>query len=191
METILALGGRRTSPPRNDARQPRLVRFDQWTIVLGSIISLLGFLSQARAATSVTLAWDPSGASGVAGYRLHYGTSSRSYSQTSDLGNTTTTTVSNLLPWQTYYFVLPTTLTTLNGQLPVQPTSWAMVRQASLCSTQSPASATSGFLTTVPTLTLPFFLPPRLSGTSLSIRRSLLLLAVFAAPNHVSTRHRR
>src|SRR5258706_14448116 len=32
-----------------------------------------------------------------------YGTSSRSYSQTRDLGNTTTTTVSNLLPGQTYY----------------------------------------------------------------------------------------
>jgi hypothetical protein len=106
METTLALGGRRTSPPRNDARQPRLVRFDQWTIVLSSIISLLGFVSQARAATSVTLAWDPSGASGVAGYRLHYGTSSRSYSQISDIGNTTTTTVSNLLPGQTYYFAV-------------------------------------------------------------------------------------
>ncbi len=48
----------------------------------------------------------PSGASGIAGYRLHYGTSSRSYSQTRDLGNTTTTTVSNLLPGQTYYFAV-------------------------------------------------------------------------------------
>jgi len=35
-----------------------------------------------------------------------YGTSSRSYSQTRDLGNTTTTTVSNLLPGQTYYFAV-------------------------------------------------------------------------------------
>src|SRR3984893_218307 len=105
METILALGGR-TSSPRNDARQPRLVRFDQWTIVLGSIICIFGLLLQARAATSLTLAWDPSGASGIAAYRLHYGTSSQSYSQTRDLGNTTTTTVSNLLPGQTYYFTV-------------------------------------------------------------------------------------
>ena len=105
METILALGGR-TSSPRNDARQPRLVRFDQWTIVLGSIICIFGLLLQARAATSLTLAWDPSGASGIAAYRLHYGTSSQSYSQTRDLGNTTTTTVSNLLPGQTYYFAV-------------------------------------------------------------------------------------
>src|SRR3984893_18357490 len=105
METILALGGR-TSSPRNDARQPRLVRFDQWTIVLGSIICIFGLLLQARAATSLTLAGAPSGASGIAAYRLHYGTSSKSYSQTRDLGNTTTTTVSNLLPGQTYYFAV-------------------------------------------------------------------------------------
>jgi len=69
METILALGGRRTSPPQNDARQPRLVRLDQWIVVLGSLISLFGLLLQAQAATSVTLAWNPSGASGIAGYR--------------------------------------------------------------------------------------------------------------------------
>jgi len=106
MELILALGGRRTSPPQNDARQPRLVRLDQWTVVLGSIISLFGFLLPAQAATSVTLTWDRSGASGIAGYRLHYGTSSHNLSQTRDLGNTTTTTVSNLLPGQTYYFAV-------------------------------------------------------------------------------------
>jgi hypothetical protein len=106
MENILATGGRRISPPQNDARQPRLVRLDLWIVVLGSIISLFGFLLPAQAATSLTLAWDPSGASGIRGYRLHYGTASHSYSQTNDLGNTTTTTVSNLLPGQTYYFVV-------------------------------------------------------------------------------------
>jgi Fibronectin type III domain len=106
MENILALDGRRTSPPQNDARQPRLIRIYQWVVVLGSIISLLGFLLPAQAATSLTLAWDPSGASGIRGYRLHYGTSSHGYSQTIDLGNTTTTTVSNLLPGQTYYFAV-------------------------------------------------------------------------------------
>jgi hypothetical protein len=49
---------------------------------LGIITSvLLGSLSDANAA-SVTLAWDAE--SGVAGYRLHYGTSSGSYTQTSE-----------------------------------------------------------------------------------------------------------
>jgi len=106
MDIILVIAGRRTSPPQNDARQPRLVRLDQWIVVLGSIISLFGFLLPAQAATSVTLAWDPSGASGIAGYRLHYGSSSHNYSQTRDLGSATTTTVSNLLPGQTYYFAV-------------------------------------------------------------------------------------
>jgi hypothetical protein len=73
---------------------------------LGSLISLFGLLLQARAATSLILAWDPSGTSGIAGYRLHYGTSSQSYSQTRDLGNTTTTTISNLQSGQTYYFAV-------------------------------------------------------------------------------------
>jgi hypothetical protein len=118
MENILALGGRRTSPPQNDARQPRLVRLDQWVVFWGSVISLFGLLQPAQAATSVTLAWDPSGTSGIAGYRLHYGTSSHSYSQTSDLGNTTTTTLSNLLPGQTYYFAITDYNTTGVESLP-------------------------------------------------------------------------
>ena len=106
MDIILALGGRRTSPPQNDANPPRLVRRNPWTAVLGSLISIFGLLLQAQAATSLTLAWDPSSAAGIRGYRLHYGTTSRGYSQSSDLGNTTTTTVSNLVPGQTYYFAV-------------------------------------------------------------------------------------
>src|SRR5882724_10495746 len=102
MDNILATVGRLIISPR----QPRLVRLDQWPVILASIISFFGLLLQARAATSLTLAWDPSGGSGIAGYRLHYGTSSQSYSQTRDLGNTTTTTVSNLLLGQTYYFAV-------------------------------------------------------------------------------------
>jgi Fibronectin type III domain/FG-GAP-like repeat/FG-GAP repeat len=102
MASILATAGRLTILPR----QPRPIRLDQRTVVLASVISLFGLLLQAQAATSVTLAWDSSGASGIAGYRLHYGTSSKSYSQTRDLGNTTTTTVSNLPSGQTYYFVV-------------------------------------------------------------------------------------
>src|SRR5258708_1809772 len=62
MDSILATSGRLITPPR----QPRPGRLDQWTVVLGSIISLFGLLLQAQAASSVTLAWR---ASGIAGYR--------------------------------------------------------------------------------------------------------------------------
>src|SRR5258708_11703193 len=105
METILALGSR-TSSPRNDARQPRLVRLDKWTVVLGSIISLFGFLLQARAETSVTLAWDPSNWALIAGYRLYYGTSLGNYTRIVDAGNATTDTLSDLVDGQRYYFIV-------------------------------------------------------------------------------------
>ncbi len=65
MDSILATAGRLITPPR----QPRPGRLDRWTVVLGSIISLFGLLLQAQAASSVTLAWNPSGASGIAGHR--------------------------------------------------------------------------------------------------------------------------
>jgi len=106
MENMLAIDGPRTSPSQNDRRLSRLVRLDQWIVVLGSLISVFGFLLQAQAATSLTLAWDLSAASGIAGYRLHYGTTTKNYTQTTEVGNKTTTTVSNLLPGQTYYFAV-------------------------------------------------------------------------------------
>jgi hypothetical protein len=78
------------------------------TIAFGVIgLLLVGSLSQAHAASSVTLAWDPpNGASGIAGYRLHYGTSSGIYPQIINVGSTTTVTVPNLVPGQTYYVVV-------------------------------------------------------------------------------------
>jgi Fibronectin type III domain len=77
-------------------------------LALGGIGLLVGgSLSQAQETASVTLAWDPpSGASGIAGYRVYYGTSSGSYPQIINVGNTTTATVSNLVSGQTYYFVV-------------------------------------------------------------------------------------
>jgi hypothetical protein len=102
MDNILATAGRLVTSPR----QPRLVRLDRRTAYSGFIISLFGLLLQAQAATSVSLAWDPSRASGIAGYRLHYGTSNGSYSQQIDVGNTTTATVSNLVDGQRYYFII-------------------------------------------------------------------------------------
>ena len=77
------------------------------TIALGvSGLLFVGWLSQAEAASSVTLAWNPGGGSGIAGYRVHYGTSSGSYPETLNVGNTTTATVSGLTPGHTYYFIV-------------------------------------------------------------------------------------
>ncbi len=106
MENILAPGGRRITPPRNYARQPRLVRLDRWTLCLGWIILVVGLLLQAQPASGVTFLWNRSTGSNIAGYRLFYGTASGSYSQIIDVGNATSFTVNGLLRGHTYYFVV-------------------------------------------------------------------------------------
>lgn len=72
------------------------------------IISLVlcFFLSPANSfAGEATLAWDPPDISAdVAGYTLHYGTASGTYSMAIDVGNVTSYTVSNLIEGETYYF---------------------------------------------------------------------------------------
>ena len=57
-------------------------------------------------AAVVTLAWDLSSSRNIAGYRLYSGTTSGVYGQTSELGNATSTLVSNLVTGKTYFFVV-------------------------------------------------------------------------------------
>ena len=66
------------------------------------------FLSATNSfAGNATLAWDPPDFStDVNGYKIHYGTSSGTYSQVIDVGNMTSYTVSNLIDGQTYYFIV-------------------------------------------------------------------------------------
>ena len=54
----------------------------------------------------VTLAWDANTSSGIAGYKVYYGTSSGSYPSVIDVGNNTTYTVLNLQNGTTYYFAV-------------------------------------------------------------------------------------
>ena len=76
------------------------------TGVLSGIVSfLVGSLSQAQTPQSVTLAWDPSPDPTVVGYLVYYGNSSGNYTQSFDVGNATTATVSNLTAGQ-YFFVV-------------------------------------------------------------------------------------
>ncbi len=59
-----------------------------------------------REASSVTLAWDPNPEPDIAGYILHYGTSSGSYSNSVNVGNVTTNTVAGLAVNVTYFFAV-------------------------------------------------------------------------------------
>jgi chitinase len=55
-------------------------------------------------AQQVMLAWDANTEGDLAGYKVHYGTSSRTYTTSLDVRNVTTCTVSGLSAGQTYYF---------------------------------------------------------------------------------------
>lgn len=55
-------------------------------------------------AADVRLAWNPNTEADLAGYKIHYGTGSGSYTQSVDVGKVTTATISNLSEGTTYYF---------------------------------------------------------------------------------------
>ncbi len=65
-------------------------------------------------AAQVTLAWDPNTEPDLAGYKLYYGTSSRSYQLGGDLGNRTSYTLAGLLEGQIYYFAATAYNSSLN-----------------------------------------------------------------------------
>ena len=54
----------------------------------------------------MTLAWDENTESNLAGYKVHYGTASGSYTTSVDVHNVTTSIVTGLTAGQTYYFVV-------------------------------------------------------------------------------------
>ena len=69
---------------------------------------LLFFLliSQFVFAAQVKLAWDANTESDLAGYKVYYGTGSKSYTGSVDVGNVTSYTVTGLTQGQTYYVTI-------------------------------------------------------------------------------------
>jgi hypothetical protein len=82
--------------------------------VLAVALLIAAPTASAQGETSVTLAWDPSPDSAVAGYRLYDGVASAAYTNVMDLGNATSGMVSNLVNGVTYYFAV--TAYDTNGQ---------------------------------------------------------------------------
>jgi len=62
--------------------------------------------SNSGGTATISLAWDANTGPGIAGYKVHYGTTSGNYPTVIDVGNTTTYTVSNLQSGFAYYFVV-------------------------------------------------------------------------------------
>jgi PKD repeat protein len=70
-----------------------------------AVLMLSLFVNPAFAGQA-SLAWNASASSGVTGYKVHYGTASRSYSTHLDVGNKLTSSVPNLTAGTTYYFAV-------------------------------------------------------------------------------------
>ena len=67
---------------------------------------LLTMSARSAAAETLTLMWNPSTDSSVAGYLVYVGTQSGNYSTTYDVGNTTTFAYPNATAGQAYYFAV-------------------------------------------------------------------------------------
>jgi len=79
----------------------RLVR-----LFFGVVFVVLCSLAETHASQSLGLAWDRSADPSVSGYRLYCGTHSGVYTQTIEIGNATTTLISNLVSGTRYFFAV-------------------------------------------------------------------------------------
>ena len=68
------------------------------------MLMLLIFVATSVMAADVTLQWDPNSEPDLAGYKIYYGTASRTYGEPIDVGNVTTYTAKDLEPGTKYYF---------------------------------------------------------------------------------------
>jgi hypothetical protein len=73
-----------------------------WIVYIG----LFFLLGTQVYADDVTITWNPNGEGDLAGYNLYWGTASRKYPNSVDVGNKTTYTISGLNKGQTYYFAV-------------------------------------------------------------------------------------
>ena len=75
-------------------------------LVFFSVLLVALLLSVWVRAEQVTLAWDANTEADLAGYKVHYGTASGSYTTSLDAHKVTTAVVTGLAAGQTYYFVV-------------------------------------------------------------------------------------
>jgi hypothetical protein len=81
----------------------RFVLRSFWILVLAGPCANLSY-GAVQTGSTVTLAWDPSSDTNVAGYKIYYGTTARSYTNTVTVGLTTNATVGGLVRGTKYYF---------------------------------------------------------------------------------------
>jgi hypothetical protein len=75
-------------------------------LVFFSVLLVALLISVWARAEQVTLAWDANTEPDLAGYRVHYGTASGSYTTSVDVHKVTTSSIGTLTAGQTYYFAV-------------------------------------------------------------------------------------
>ena len=83
------------------------IRLFAFNLILSSAVVLFSQFS-VRADQSVTLTWNPSSATNIAGYKIYFGPACHNYTNVVVVGNTTTATISGLAAGTTYYFAATT-----------------------------------------------------------------------------------
>ena len=86
------------------------------TRVLGAVLLLASLSVSVQAVQSVTVAWNPSPDTNVAGYFRYYGSPTGNYTNKLDVGNVTNATVSGLVEGSTYFLAV-TAYSTLGLEL--------------------------------------------------------------------------
>ena len=71
-----------------------------------SLLTVILLLSKSAFAGSLLISWDASPSSTLAGYKIKFGTTSGSYSQSVSVGKVTSYTLRNLTDGVRYYFVV-------------------------------------------------------------------------------------
>jgi hypothetical protein len=140
----------------------RPLRLFQTTVCVW-LTFVICWVSELQAAQSVTLAWDPNPDPAIAGYRLYSGTSSRIYTQQLEVGNTTTTLVSNLADGRTYFFAVTAYSTAGAESIPSNEVSYTAPGSAAASQAMSSAPAS------MPTKAAPA--PTRIKKTKATSRR--------------------
>lgn len=89
---------------RISLQAPRTTKSNVY-LVFTLCIFFITILTSVVSAYDVTLSWDPNTEPDLAGYKVYYGTSSHNYTETIDVGNTTTYQITGLSEG-TYYFAV-------------------------------------------------------------------------------------
>lgn len=111
----------------------------RYALALAALSPLLAFSASQAAdvpAPPVNLVWNPNPESNIAGYKVHFGTSSGNYSQIIDVQNQTTAPLPQLIMGNTYYLAV----TAYNSAGQESPRSTELVLSAT---PPAPAESTS------------------------------------------------